>query len=336
MRFQLPVKRYRNPSPPVRRKKGQEKERWRRAVDFTSQFIQRKDIHAVQLQDGRYVSIHRPFTLEMMDRHLRGKLTLGAYLLDAQSQTRQVVLDADEDAQFEQLRQLAQELETQQVPSYLETSRRGGHLRLFFPEPVSGQKARRLGQQLLAAHHLQLEIFPKQEMIGDGPGSLVRVPFGVHQVTGRRYGFITPDGESFGTLQEQVDLLAHPMTVPLDFVEAHQYCPGPRSAAQHSAPGEIHFRQDGGETTWERVKKSISAYEFISQFVELKPTGSGYVGHCPFHDDQHPSFSVNPKGNYWHCFAGCGGGSIIDFWMAHEGIDFPTALSELEEMLLPQ
>ncbi len=111
----------------MKRKKGQEKERWRLAVDFTSQFIQRKDIHAVQLKDGRYVSIHKPFTLEMMDRHLRGKLTLGAYLLDSQNQTRQLVLDADEDEQFEQLKHLAEELEAQDVPAYLENSRRGGH-----------------------------------------------------------------------------------------------------------------------------------------------------------------------------------------------------------------
>ncbi len=173
------------------------------------------------------------------------------------------MLDADEDEQFEQLKQLAEELEAQDVPSYLETSRRGGHLRLFFSQPISGQKARRLGQQLLSTHNLQMEIFPKQEMIGDGPGSLIRVPFGVHQ-----------------------------------------------------------------------VKKSISVYEFVSQFVDLKRSGSGYVGHCPFHDDQRPSFSVNAQKNYWHCFAGCGGGSIIDFWMIREGIDFSTALMELEEILL--
>jgi hypothetical protein len=157
-------------------------------------------------------------------------------------------------------------------------------------------------------------------------------------VTGRRYGFITPDGESFGMLQEQFELLSHPRTVPLEFVEANQYCPPPRSAALQCGlphpPRQIYPRQTGGETAWERVKKSISVYEFISQFVELRRTGSGYVGHCPFHDDRRPSFSINPKSNYWHCFAGCGGGSIIDFWMIHEGVDFPTALIELEEMLL--
>jgi DNA primase len=52
---------------------------------------------------------------------------------------------------------------------------------------------------------------------------------------------------------------------------------------------------------------------YVSQFVELKSTRSGGVGHCPFHDDEHMSFSVNRQGNYWHCFAGCGGGRIDQF-----------------------
>jgi hypothetical protein len=61
------------------------------------------------------------------------------------------------------------------------------------------------------------------------------------------------------------------------------------------------------------------ALEFVSQYVDLKPTARGAIGLCPFHDDHHPSFGVNDEGNYWHCFAGCGGGSVIDFWMKWQG-----------------
>jgi DNA primase len=42
---------------------------------------------------------------------------------------------------------------------------------------------------------------------------------------------------------------------------------------------------------------------------------------------------VHEKGNYWHCFAGCGGGSIIDFWMKWKKIEFGEAVHQLEEML---
>jgi hypothetical protein len=84
----------------------------------------------------------------------------------------------------------------------------------------------------------------------------------------------------------------------------------------------------------ERIKASVTVLEFVSQYVDLKPTASGAVGLCPFHDDHHPSFGVNAEGNYWNCFAGCGGGSVIDFWMKWRKCDFTTAVRELAEMVL--
>ena len=71
--------------------------------------------------------------------------------------------------------------------------------------------------------------------------------------------------------------------------------------------------------------------------MELQPNGRGL---CPFHDDQAASFSVNRQENYWHCFAGCGTGSIIDFYMQYQkqvkgqACDFKTAVTDLAEMLL--
>jgi DNA primase len=76
----------------------------------------------------------------------------------------------------------------------------------------------------------------------------------------------------------------------------------------------------------EKIKASVTVLEFVSQYVDLKPTESGAVGLCPFHDDHRPSFGVNDEGNYWHCFAGCGGGSVIDFWMKWRECDFTTAV----------
>jgi DNA primase len=78
--------------------------------------------------------------------------------------------------------------------------------------------------------------------------------------------------------------------------------------------------------------------EFIGRYVDLKPTASGAIGRCPFHDDQNPSLGVNTEKNYWYCFAGCGGGSIIDFWMKwrlKRGLDasFVATIKELANML---
>ncbi len=88
------------------------------------------------------------------------------------------------------------------------------------------------------------------------------------------------------------------------------------------------------ETLAERIKASVTVLEFVSRYVELTPTASGAIGHCPFHNDRRPSFGVNQEGNYWHCFAGCGGGSVIDFWMRWRGCGFSEALKELRRMVM--
>ena len=46
------------------------------------------------------------------------------------------------------------------------------------------------------------------------------------------------------------------------------------------------------------------------------------------------SFSVHEEGNFWHCFGCQVGGSVIDFWMQLNQIDFQTAVKELAEMFL--
>ncbi|NOH04966.1 MAG: hypothetical protein HND47_24830 [Chloroflexi bacterium] len=86
-----------------------------------------------------------------------------------------------------------------------------------------------------------------------------------------------------------------------------------------------------GGTLSEQIKRSVTVLDFVGQFVELSPAGRGL---CPFHDDHRQSFSVNAEKNYWHCFAGCGGGSIIDFWMKWQDVDFGQAVKELARTLL--
>ena len=80
----------------------------------------------------------------------------------------------------------------------------------------------------------------------------------------------------------------------------------------------------------ERIKAAVSVKEFVSQFVELSPSGTGI---CPFHDDHNPSFNVNDMENYWFCFSCEKGGSIIDFWITLKDCDFQTAVRELNELI---
>ena len=95
-------------------------------------FIQRWDRYARQLEDGSYVAIQKPLRVHHLEAHLKGELTLGAYVLDEKSQGRYLVLDADDAPDRRWLQALATVLAEWETPSYMERSRRGAHLWLFF------------------------------------------------------------------------------------------------------------------------------------------------------------------------------------------------------------
>ena len=302
----------------------------RSALMLAQRFVQRWDLYPRQLDDGRYICVHELLNAGHLLSHLRGEITLGTYVLDEQSQAQFLVLDADDTQEWKDLLNLAKALATENVPAYLEKSRRGGHLWLFLAQALAGKDARAFGQGLLNTHQIAgVELFPKQNQLGSGPGSLIRLPFGVHRLTGQRYTFFTPDGDDLApTIREQVKLLSEPQTVPEAAFEAY------RSVAVELNRAKSGLPVDGARRVSDEIKARVSVFELVSRYVELKPTGNGAIGFCPFHDDRHPSFGVNVEENYWHCFAGCGGGSVIDFWMKWGDCDFTAAVTELARMLL--
>jgi hypothetical protein len=313
---------------------------------FATTFISRRDCYPWQQADGSYVSVHKSLTADLLHRHLKGAITLGAYALDSASMANWICLDADDDDQWNRLLALAQQLEAQAVQPYREPSRRGGHLWLFTP-PLPGVFARRFARQLLTEHDVsQVELYPKQDELTTGLGSLVRLPLGVHRKTGQVYPFIIQDGLPLGTkpnsdartvLLEQLALLADPKRVPLPFIMRMLSHTLPDSLPRPKPTPEFQpTEQTEGIPLSERLKRQISVLEFVSRYVPLDDRNLGY---CPFHDDQMKSFGVHPDQNYWHCFAGCGGGSVIDFWMKwreRNGQDssFKATVTELRQMLL--
>lgn len=291
-------------------------------------FVQRRDLYPRQLEDGSYVCIRKPLLERHLLRHLTGELTLGTYCLDPDSRTRFVVLDADDEHQLARLERIVGDFGQAGVPSYLETSRRGGHLWLFFEQSVPGHEARSFGLGLLNSYDATgIELYPKQDRLNGGPGSLIRLPFGVHRKSGLRYGFLSRDGQPLAaSLAAQIHALAAPQTVPQAAFARYA------ASGETTAPKRVVRPSVGaGETLSEQIKSSMTVLDFVSQYVELSPSGRG---RCPFHDDQRASFSVNAEKNYWHCFAGCGGGSIIDFWMKWKRMDFPQTVHDLAGMLL--
>ncbi|KPL81352.1 hypothetical protein SE18_22090 [Herpetosiphon geysericola] len=80
----------------------------------------------------------------------------------------------------------------------------------------------------------------------------------------------------------------------------------------------------------EDIKERIDIVSFISDYVPLRKAGRNWVGFCPFHSNTRtPAFTVFAESNSYHCFGCKASGTIFDFLMQREGIDFPEALNQL-------
>ena len=55
--------------------------------------------------------------------------------------------------------------------------------------------------------------------------------------------------------------------------------------------------------TIDQLRNQVDIADVISQDIQLKKQGKNLMGHCPFHEDATPSFSVNEEKQYFYCFS---------------------------------
>ena len=82
----------------------------------------------------------------------------------------------------------------------------------------------------------------------------------------------------------------------------------------------------------QRIKREIPIEKVISEYIELKSSGTTLVGRCPFHDDSTPSFTVYPQSGKYHCFGCRAHGDVIAFVRAMENLSFGQALEVLDTL----
>ena len=82
----------------------------------------------------------------------------------------------------------------------------------------------------------------------------------------------------------------------------------------------------------EQILAELNMRAFYQAELPSLTTGRGseVSALCPFHEDRHPSFSVNMETGLWCCHAGCGGGNAVDFVIKRYQLTFPQALSRLQ------
>ena len=83
---------------------------------------------------------------------------------------------------------------------------------------------------------------------------------------------------------------------------------------------------------FDTVKERVDIVQVISEHgVNLKKSGRGFTGHCPFHSEKTPSFHVNLETRSYKCF-GCGeSGDVFTILEKIDGLTPAEALKTLAE-----
>ncbi len=80
-----------------------------------------------------------------------------------------------------------------------------------------------------------------------------------------------------------------------------------------------------------QVREATDIVQLIAKTVALKKRGRDYVGLCPFHQEKSPSFAVNPEKQLFYCYGCKAGGTVFDFVMKRDRIEFLDALKLLAD-----
>ena len=93
------------------------------------------------------------------------------------------------------------------------------------------------------------------------------------------------------------------------------------------------------EALIEEVRIRNDIIEVVSSYIKLERKGRRYFGLCPFHNEKSPSFCIEPAKQFFYCFGCNKGGSVIQFIMSIENLDFLEALKFLADragIVLPE
>ena len=85
------------------------------------------------------------------------------------------------------------------------------------------------------------------------------------------------------------------------------------------------------QQTIDKIFETADIVEVISDYVQLKKSGSNYKGLSPFTNEKTPSFMVSPSKGIFKDFSSGKGGNVVGFLMEHEKLSYPEALKYLAE-----
>ncbi|MDU4240403.1 MAG: DNA primase, partial [Limosilactobacillus fermentum] len=81
--------------------------------------------------------------------------------------------------------------------------------------------------------------------------------------------------------------------------------------------------------TIDQLRNQVDIADVISQDIQLKKQGKNLMGHCPFHEDATPSFSVNEEKQYFYCFSCHRSGDVFSYLEQAHDLSFMEAVEQV-------
>jgi hypothetical protein len=156
-----------------------------------SRVVVRRDVYGGYTPDGGQLTLHEPLTRELLVRHFRGEVIVGAHTTSADNRCLTVSVDidahdekADPDANWRCALAVAEMFRSLGLTALIcDSNGKGGyHVRAFFKKPVPTAVAYWFGERIKAGLEADgfatVEVFPKQgELTLDRPyGNWIRIP----------------------------------------------------------------------------------------------------------------------------------------------------------------
>jgi len=271
--------------------------------------------YALGLPDGRYRRVERPFTSRVRRLMFEGQISVALYCLTPEGQVTQGIADSDKDTGLEDLKRLGHKFQELGIPTLLEASRRGGHLR-FFHEPMAPSVTSLLLKKTTSLLDIEADIFPRRGL------SCVRAPFSVHPRSKEKYPILDPNSLQpvSSSWREQFEFLTSFDRLPAQVI------------AQALAQVIEQMEKPEKPQTYKPFDKKPDVMEVLGKELELTKSGSVFRAVCPFHPDRDPSLVVYEATQSWFCY-GCGrGGDSIKFLALKQGISDGEVLKDLRRV----
>jgi hypothetical protein len=250
-------------------------------------------------------------TEKTISDHLQGKITLGLYAINPQSQRcKWVAIDADYRAAMDDLIKLQYQLSQDRVESALEMSKRGGHLWIFLAAPLLAKKcrlyifdlAKRLGVPVKGSGLAEgIEVFPKHDEIQEGAfGNAIRGPLGIHRGAARRFWFYGADY----VLEAQISFLSRLRKMTEEQLDRF-------TAGKELPPNVAKVRTETDLSRAPEIRHGKRGFWILDYISETRVVGRNYVVRCPScaragRDRGRDNLAIlvsNPR--FYQCWAGC-------------------------------